>query len=574
MTFDAFNVTEVLKEKGISRMGIQDDTFLVVIYNGILIKVDYNKEDWVETTQRFEYAAAEYIEDQLFIQKIVSELTLNWLAGYTRQKLKEDRPKSVIEMRRQLEGPVTGYGKLVGFSEQYVVVSRTMAKCSGNVRCVCDANPDEHTRPCGYSVDMKYNPAVPIIVSLFDTGNGKALVCPRCKGIDYEVTMERRIARLFILDDVDNPNANVRQQVIVYDDMVENLTPGELVQVEGEMFVERKAGSNKNSKMDNVLHSNSIKYLKKKDVVITDDDIKNIYRWKEVSQKEYARELKLQNQYKEWSKEHRCHECTKYAERIVPMTFVDRLVAAFAPNVVGHEVPKRGLLRSIVGGVPRGPGRLSGMIHTFMVGEKGTAKSKLGEETTNVKPNSAHVSGTHASTRTITAIVDPDTKTLMLGVIPLSSLVAIDEIDKIQREEQARLLDILEEQHFNKDAYGYHYEVPAPTTIIGTGNPTNPKFLDSNKIETYEINILDTLRDRFTQVYIFRDENNTEEKRNVFASQMNAIRKRQLPNYTYLRKFLVFASTLTPIYSPESEKMLNKFWVAAKPWRSYEQQVL
>lgn len=242
------------------------------------------------------------------------------------------------------------------------------------------------------------------------------------------------------------------------------------------------------------------------------------------------------------------------------MTFVDRLVAAFAPNVVGHKVPKRGLLRSIVGGVSRGPGRLSGKIHTFMVGEKGTAKSKLGEETTSVKPSSAHVSGTHASTKTITAIVDPDTKTLMLGVIPLSSLVAIDEVDKIQREEQARLLDILEEQRFTKDAYGYHYEVPAPTTIIGTGNPTNPKFLDTNKIETHEINILDTLRDRFTQVYIFRDDNDTEEKRKAFASEMNAIRKRPLPNYAFLRKFLVFASTIKPDYTPESEKMLNRFW--------------
>lgn len=180
-------------------------------------------------------------------------------------------PKTVIEMRRQLEAPISGYGKLIGFSEQYVVVSRITAQCTGNVRCACDAVPDEHTRPCGYSVDIKHNPPAPVMISVFDTGNGKSLICPRCKGIDYEVNMERRIARLFVLDDIDNPNANARQQVIVYDDMVENLTPGESVQVEGEIFVERKAGSSKSSKMDNVLHANSIKYLKKKDVVITDD---------------------------------------------------------------------------------------------------------------------------------------------------------------------------------------------------------------------------------------------------------------------------------------------------------------
>ena len=111
-----------------------------------------------------------------------------------------DVPKSVIEMRRQLEGLVTGYGTLVGVTEQYVVVSRTVAVCSGNVRCACDASPDEHTRPCGYSVDIKHNPPVPVIVSVFDTGNGKALVCPRCKGIDYNVMMDRRIAKLIVED--------------------------------------------------------------------------------------------------------------------------------------------------------------------------------------------------------------------------------------------------------------------------------------------------------------------------------------------------------------------------------------
>ena len=94
-----------------------------------------------------------------------------------------DIPKSVIEMRRKLKGNVTGYGTLVGVTEQYVVVSRTVAMCSGNVRCACDASPDEHTRPCGYSVDIKHDPPVPVIISVFDTGNGKALVCPRCKGM-------------------------------------------------------------------------------------------------------------------------------------------------------------------------------------------------------------------------------------------------------------------------------------------------------------------------------------------------------------------------------------------------------
>ena len=149
--------------------------------------------------------------------------------------------------------------------------------------------------------------------------------------------MDRRIARLFILDDVDNPNANVRQQVIVYDDMVEDLTPGALLQVGGEMSVERKAASGKNTKMDNVLHATSLKYLNKTEVVPTDDDIKNFYKWKQLCDKMAECPACL-----EWAKRDHMHPFKK-TPMYTPITFIDRIVEMFAPNVVGHRLPKRGL---------------------------------------------------------------------------------------------------------------------------------------------------------------------------------------------------------------------------------------
>ena len=47
------------------------------------------------------------------------------------------------------------------------------------------------------------------------------------------------------LEDPDNHNEDVSQDIVVYDKDVENLTPGELYQVDGEIFVERKPGSGK-----------------------------------------------------------------------------------------------------------------------------------------------------------------------------------------------------------------------------------------------------------------------------------------------------------------------------------------
>ena len=91
----------------------------------------------------------------------------------------------------------------------------------------------------------------------------------------------------------------------------------------------------------------------------------------------------------------------------------------FAPNVIGHDDVKLGLLRSIVGGDSHGEPK-NGFIDTFMVGDPGTAKSTLGREATKIKPNSRHVSAPHASAKTITGIVDKENEgyTLRLGIFP------------------------------------------------------------------------------------------------------------------------------------------------------------
>lgn len=67
----------------------------------------------------------------------------------------------------------------------------------------------------------------------------------------------------------------------------------------------------------------------------------------------------------------------------------------FAPNILGHEDRKIGILRSIVGGVNRGE-KGDGRISTLMVGDPATAKSQLGKEAVKIKDRSRHVSAPHA----------------------------------------------------------------------------------------------------------------------------------------------------------------------------------
>ena len=181
------------------------------------------------------------------------------------------------------------------------------------------------------------------------------------------------------------------------------------------------------------------------------------------------------------------------------------------------------------------------------------------------------MSAPHASSKTITAIVDKENEsvTLRLGAIPLASyaICAIDELTAFPQEEQARLLDVLQEGILDIDKHGRHFMIPAPTTIIATANPIHSRWTERGVISNDEVNILKTLLDRFQQIYGFRDDMD-EKQTSDFTKQMSILRKRKPHNYNYLRKFLVYASAVKTSITPEAEFMLNEFWKKAKIQRT------
>ena len=337
-------------------------------------------------------------------------------------------------------------------------------------------------------------------------------------------------AKFIQLEDIEKLDENERLDVTLYENDITNVIPGEIVEIIGNMELMSK-NAKKNLIKTVVVNATSIKYVNRKELVIRPKDI------------------------------------TDFEDFALKENLIPRLISMFAPNVIGHNDAKLGLLRSIVGGYDHGQ-RAGGRVNTFMVGDPGTAKSPLGQEAAKIKPNSRHVSAPHASSKTITAIADKENEhvALKLGAIPLSrnAVVAIDEITAFPHDEQGRLLDVLEEGVLDVDKHGRHWTIPAPTTIIATANPINSKWARPDVISNDEINLIKTLLDRFQQTYAFRD-GMEEEQINGFMSRMNTIRKRKPHNYNFLRKYLIYASSIkVKTVTPEAENMLNEFWKAAK----------
>ena len=251
------------------------------------------------------------------------------------------------------------------------------------------------------------------------------------------------------------------------------------------------------------------------------------------------------------------------------MKFADRVCAMFAPNVIWHKDKKLGLLRSIVGGRPdhaNDNGR-RGRINTLLVGDPGTAKSILAREATRISPNSRFVTAQNASGKSLVAIVDKenDSTLLRLGVAVLvkNAICAINEISCLSFDDQQHLIDIAEEGRCTVDKYAFHFDIDAPTTIIATANPYNATWNKSFHITKDEIPTLRTFLDRCDQVFGFRDAPSDEEIVE-YTKQKSYLRRRKPHNYNFLKKYLMHAKNSKPTMSPESEEMLNEFWIRAR----------
>jgi len=355
--------------------------------------------------------------------------------------------------------------------------------------------------------------------------------CPKCQSTAFNVVHSYLNARTLHLEDLNKTETDDASsdllEVVVFDDASANIIPGVPVDVEGDLYVAPIIDSSGSGKrLVTILHSNILTYRHKREVVLTSKDIDIFRRHKEICDIAYKKEDEGAARNERWS------------EKIVPMHYVDRLVAMFALNVIEHSDKKLGLLRSIAGGrVDSGGGNDNGRrgrINTTLVGDPGTAKSLLAREATKILPNSRYVTGQNASGKSLVAIVDSinDIRMLWLGAAVLSKgdICAINEFGAMSMEDQQHLTDIVEEGRCTLDKFARHYEIDAPTTIIATANPYNGVWNKSSMISKEEIPALRTFLDRCDQIYAFRgapSENEIIE----YTKYKSAIRKRRPHNY-------------------------------------------
>ena len=454
---------------------------------------------------------------------------------------------SVSEAIQIESGTITVTGMIASVSTPYKVISKSTWVCE---------NPS-----CKYYGGQKYSPYLLLPPQNLDSTTGFKTKCPKCNSDLFTISHEYRNARTIQIEDIDKSENNDRLEVLLYDKSSTNVIAGEVVDITGGLMVQRQIDGGRGKKLVTVLHSNKITYKNKEEVIVTPKDIEVFHKWKKICDIAYLKEVDAFNRKEKWS------------NKIIPMKFVDRLVAMFSPNVVGHEDKKQGILRSLVGGLyDHGidNGR-RGRINTFLVGDPGTAKSIIARESTKIFHNSRYITAQNASGKSLVGIVDKENDSLVLrlgaAVLAKGSICAINETQALEITDQQHLLDIAEEGRCTLDKYGRHFEIDAPTTIIATANPYGSTWSNSDYIDKDEIPTLKTFLDRFDQVFTFRDTNNEDELRN-YTEQKTKLRKRRPHNYNFLRKYFTYVKAFKTEISDDAEARLNKFWILSKLERS------
>jgi replicative DNA helicase Mcm len=436
---------------------------------------------------------------------------------------------SVLEAKQVNSGNITVSGMIISRSATYKTISKSEWMCQ-NITC------DNHG-------SIKFDPPSLLPDKKLDNTHGYRLLCPKCQSDAFDIDHEYHDTVSIQIVDTDKADNHNSLDVLLYDGASKNIVAGEIVIISGNMHIQRVGDNARSKKLVNVLHSNSISYRNREDLKLTTKDIETFHRH------------------------------MKIVEKSVSLTFnsaayVDTIVNMFAPNVIGHNDKKLGLLRSLVGGsLDYGDenGR-RGRIHTMLAGDPGLAKSLLAREATKLLPNSRYVTATNASGKSLVVIIDKENDSLVAryGAIVLSrgSVCIINELGAMSLDDQKHLLDIAEEGRCTIDKYGLHLEIDSPTTIIATANPYNQTW-SGFKMNKDEIPSLKTFLDRCDQIYGFKDAPSEEEIRD-YPKKKTAIRNRRNHNYNFLRKVLMYMKTVNPKFTAEATEMLNQFWINAK----------
>ena len=326
--------------------------------------------------------------------------------------------------------------------------------------------------------------------------------------------------------------------MVLEDDLVDELNPGDKVRITGTLktFREERSG-----KFKNYIYVNHIEPLEQE------------FEELELSPEDEEKILEL-------SKDPHIH---------------DKIINSTAPSIRGHRDVKEAIALQLFGGAVKqleDGTRLRGDIHILLVGDPGMGKSQILKYVSKLAPRSVYTSGKGTSGAGLTAAAVRDELggwSLEAGALVLGDQgnVCVDELDKMRSEDRSALHEALEQQTVSIAKAGIMATLNTRCSVLAAANPKFGRF-DRYKSVADQIDLPSPILSRFDLYFALEDRPNVENDR---AIAKHILKIHQSSNVDYeiepdlLRKYIAYArKNIHPELTDEAMSVLEEFYVTVR----------
>lgn len=258
----------------------------------------------------------------------------------------------------------------------------------------------------------------------------------------------------------------------------------------------------------------------------------------------------------------------------------DRLVRSLAPEIVGYDTVKEGLLLQLFEGYrPREDVFKADLmdrwtIHILLIGDPGIGKSQIISALNKRCPKIISIAGTSTSQAGLTTSAVKDELTgswaMEAGAVVLADtgLLCIDEYDKLSGQSQKSLNEPMEQLSVSSAKAGLVQTMSARTSVLACANPKYSRFNPYKSLKE-QINIPDSNLSRFDLVFALNDTIDCDKDARLASSLLNKAeimeKKTDLIESELFKKYITYAKLeCFPTLDKNAKNELINFYVSTR----------